>query len=409
MPRLYQGMSCGRIKGKTMNTVDILVIGAGPAGSMAALTSAENGLAVLLVERHNTIGNPVRCAEGVDERGISEFFDPDPSWTAAIITGYNLMAPDGTVVEMNTHGAEGYILERLIFDRMVAERAAEAGAAVMTGVEAVGMSEYCDGSRVVKLRDSSKEWQVRAGLVIAADGVESCVGRWAGLNTAVPLHDMETCAQVILAGVDIDPHCFAMYFTRKFAPGGYAWVFPKGDKKANVGIGISGDNAHSKKPVNYLDNFLEKYFPDASVVSRTIGGVPCTGGIKKILADGVMAAGDSAHMANPITGGGIVNALAAGRFAGETASEVFHKRSGDTTEKNLIRYQKRCNNRFGKMNRRCYRLKEAIANFPDSRFNEIAHEIIKIPVSGRTPVRVLRTALFNKPELIGVLAKVILG
>ena len=102
---------------------DIVIIGGGPAGTIAALTASGFGLSVLLVERDNVIGNPVRCAEGVDEKGLREFFEPDPSWIAAEITGYSLIAPEGTVVEMDMGVYRGFILERIIFDRMIAEKA----------------------------------------------------------------------------------------------------------------------------------------------------------------------------------------------------------------------------------------------------------------------------------------------
>ncbi len=385
----------------------MVVIGGGPAGSMAALTAAENGLSVLLVERDRTIGHPVRCAEAVDDKGLREFFTPDPSWIASEINGYNLIAPDGTVVEMDSGNQNGYILERLIFDRMVAERAACAGAEIMTGVEAVAMSEYSEGCRTVSLKDVfSGEWNVKARVVIAADGIESLAARWAGLQTNVRTPDMETCAQVTLSGIDIEPHRFSMYFTRKHAPGGYGWAFPKGKHTANVGLGVNAGLANGSKPLDYLDGFLKEHFPGASVVSRTFGGVPCSGGIKKIIADGVMVCGDAAHMANPITGGGIINGLIAGKYAGETAYNAL-KKTGETAERALKEYQKRCYKRIEKPNRRFHNLKEGIFNIPDNRLNEIAHEIIKLPVEKRTPVRVLRTTLFNRPELLLVLAKVV--
>ena len=193
---------------------DIVIIGGGPAGTIAALTASGFGLSVLLVERDNIIGNPVRCAEGVDEKGLREFFEPDPSWIASEISGYSLIAPDGTVVEMDIGAYRGFILERIIFDRMIAEKASTKGAVIMTGVEAVGMSDYDNSSRSVRLRSDDREWSVKAGVVIAADGVESRAARWGGLKTNSLISDMETCAQVTLAGVDVDSSTFKLHFLK---------------------------------------------------------------------------------------------------------------------------------------------------------------------------------------------------
>ena len=389
-----------------MKKYDVVVIGAGPAGSMSALTAARLGLSVLMVERDPVIGTPVRCAEGVDEKGLTQFFKPDPKWIATEISMYYLVAPDGSRVEMNTGNERGFILERTIFDRMIAQEAAILGATVMTGVEAVTMSEFINGSRNITLRNVQKEWNVRARVVVAADGVESCAARWAGLKTSVILNNMETCAQVTLVDTDVDNNAFSMYFTREFAPGGYAWVFSKGAHVANVGLGISGKSAKQKSPTQHLGAFLKHYFPNASIVSRTAGGVACSGGIKKVVTDGVMVCGDSAHMANPVTGGGIINAMIAGQLAGETAEKALKK--GFADEHSLRIYQKRCTERFGKMNHRFYRIKEGILSIPDDRLNEIAHEILKLPIEKRTPVRVLRSALYKNPGLLRLLAKVVL-
>jgi len=388
-----------------MNTYDMVVIGAGPAGSMAALTAAQHGLSVLMVERDPVIGSPVRCAEGVDEKGLSEFFAPDPRWIASEITHFYLVSPDGSRVKMDTQNQCGYILERVIFDRMIAQEAAVHGASILTGVDAVAMSEFSNGTRTVTLQNAGSRWDVIARMVIAADGVESRVARWAGLKTNTPVHDMETCAQVILADIDIDHRAFSMYFTREYAPGGYAWVFPKGPHSANVGLGISVTIADKKTPVRYLDSFLSRYFPGAAVVSRTTGGVSCTGGIGKMFADGLMVCGDAAHAANPITGGGIINAMISGRIAGETAAGALEK--GRAAERALSIYQKRCDDRFGNMNRLFYRLKEGILGIPDERLNAIAHEVLKLPVEKRSPARVLGTALVRQPKLLKVLAKVV--
>lgn len=388
-----------------MNTFDVVIAGAGPAGSMAAFAAARAGLEVLLVERDPVIGSPVRCAEGVDHPALVRFFDPDPRWIAATVSDYYLVAPDGSPVLMS-RGNPGYILERLVFDRMVAEEAAGAGARVMTGIEVTGIGPFADGGRTVTLTSGESAWDVRARAVVAADGVESRVARWAGLATHVSVRDMETCAQVTCAGVNINAGAFSLYFTGEFAPGGYAWVFPKGPGTANIGLGISGSCAKDHLPLDYLDSFLARHFPAASVVSRLVGGVACSGGIRELTADGLLVAGDAAQMANPITGGGIINALIAGRAAGETIASALRK--GGTNKRRLQPYAKTIDHEFGAMNRRFHRVKEGIFNIPDDRLNALAREILALPVEKRTPIRVLAAAVVHRPELLAILPRLVI-
>ena len=389
-----------------MNTYDLVIIGGGPAGSMAALTAARRGLSALMVERDPVIGSPVRCAEGVDHAGLVRFFEPDPRWIATTITRYYLVAPDGAQVEMNSGGERGYILERLVFDRMIAEEAAKAGAAVMTGIEATALSPFEDGYREVTLASGDTCWDVRARVVVAADGVESRAARWAGIATHMKVHDLDTCAQVTCAGADIDPASFSLCFTNEFAPGGYAWIFPKGAGVANIGLGITGDHARVKPPVQYLDDFLARFFPRVSVVSRTVGGVPCSGGIKDLVTDGLLVAGDAAHMANPLTGGGIINAMIAGELAANTAADALEKGASDTRA--LTPYTKGCERKFAAMNRRFYKVREGIQKIPDDRINAIAREALTLPVEKRTPLRMIRSAVMHQPKLLAILPKLVI-
>lgn len=387
-----------------METFDMAVIGGGPAGSMAALTAAERGLSVLMIERDHVIGSPVRCAEGVDDRGLREFFEPRPEWIASEIDAYRIVSPDGTAVTIDTGPSSGYILERAVFDRMIAEKAIEAGARVLTGTEATGMGGFENGTRTIQILGHGRPMEIRARVVVAADGVESRTARWAGLATRASLHDMISCAQMTLAGIDFEPRAFRMYFSNRFAPGGYAWLFPKRGKTANVGLGVPGDRLAGRTALSFLEDFVATMFPGASAVSRLVGGTPCTGGIERITADGLMVCGDAAHMLNPLTGGGIINALVSGRFAGETAAKALAK--GPTDERALTPYRKRATDRIMTPNRRYYQLKEGILDIPDARLDEMAHELAALPRDKVTPARIFRTALAHRPQLLLVLAKV---
>ncbi|HOM57766.1 MAG TPA: NAD(P)/FAD-dependent oxidoreductase, partial [Candidatus Latescibacteria bacterium] len=185
---------------KMRDSYDIVVVGGGPAGCEAALFAAQNGASVLVVEKDPDIGIPVRCAEGISVRALREFYEPDPLFCRQHVNEYQLVAPNGTRVEVSGIG-EGVILDRKVFDRMVAEDAARAGAHIMVNTSAVGASREGEGVTVhlEGLPD------VRCKVMIGADGVESRAGRWLGLRTACRPHDMETAAQFVLGGIDIVP------------------------------------------------------------------------------------------------------------------------------------------------------------------------------------------------------------
>lgn len=307
---------------------DVLVIGAGPAGSIAAKTAAEKGLDVLLIEKRQEIGDPVRCAEGVNKEFLKRHVEIDNRWICADLKGSRIFSPNGTKIEMAQEisgGEVGYVLERKIFDRALAENAAKAGAEVRVKTRATGLiieDDFVKGARLMHL---GKEYEVRAKIIIGADGVESKVGRWAGIDTSLKPIDIETCAQYLIAGVDIDQEYCEFYIGSELAPGGYVWIFPKGEGKANVGVGLIGSKTGKFKPrpVDYLNSFVEKKFPNARIVEMVFGGVPVSGSIEKTSANGLMLIGDAARQSDPITGGGILNAMDAGKLAGEAAYEAI--------------------------------------------------------------------------------------
>jgi len=193
-----------------MRDTDVLVIGAGPAGSVAAWEAKRHApsLDVVMLERDAAVGTPVRCAEGVGDAGLREFAEPDGApWVARKITRVIFLAPDDTEVKVAERDV-GWILDRTRFDAFLAERAAAAGVTVLVGTEAAGMSRDAAGRWRVQLRGAGGEETWRARIVIGADGVEAMVGRWAGLDTRVPARHMESCAQYLLQGTDCKPaHC----------------------------------------------------------------------------------------------------------------------------------------------------------------------------------------------------------
>src|SRR5213595_1579490 len=234
MPQMHRPLPRRRAHDgpRVTHDTDVLVIGAGPAGAVAAWEAkrAAPELDVVLLERDARVGTPVRCAEGVGDAGLREFAEPDGApWVARKITRVIFLAPDDTEVKVAERDV-GWILDRTRFDAFLGDRAAAAGVTVLVGTEAAGMSRDTGGGWRVQLRGADGEEMWRARIVIGADGVEAMVGRWAGLDTRVPARDMESCAQYVLQGIDFDPDAIYLQFGEQVAPGGYAWLFPKGPR-----------------------------------------------------------------------------------------------------------------------------------------------------------------------------------
>lgn len=375
---------------------DLVVVGGGPAGSIAAKTAAESGLKTLLLEKDRDFGVPVRCGEGISLTGMENFLEADPRWVDNYIARVRFIAPDNTVIPINLV-EEGCILNRKVFDFELIRRAAEAGADIYNRCCATGL-ERSNGEITVKFDYQRKSCSVKSALVIGADGVESRVGRWAGLDTSLPLADIETCYQVTLYHKSIDVNHCDFYFGNEVAPGGYIWVFPKGEHYANVGLGIAGDRAENRSAQSYLEGFIQREFPGASYLSSSAGSVPSRYTLKKMVTDGVLLAGDAAHQANPLTGGGILAGMWGGRLAAETAVEaVAHN---DTSAAFLARYHKKWFKKVGDEHNRHYRLKKAVHRLSDDVFNRTAKVISGLEFEERTLQKIFQTALAHEPGLI---------
>lgn len=387
-----------------MTRCDVLVVGGGPAGLVAAWQAAalDPALDVVLLERDRAIGAPVRCGEGVGSKGVGEFLSPDgAAWISRRITRVVFWAPDGTEVRV-AEGDVGYVLDRTRFEPALAAEAGRAGAELRVGTEALGMVRDGDGW-LVRIAGPRGEETIRARIVIAADGVETMVARWAGLDTRVPARDMESCAQYVVSNIDFDPDAIYLHFGDQVAPGGYAWVFPKGVGVANVGLGIVAKHGAGRPARDWLHGYLDTYFPTGVRTAYTVGGVIVHTTIARTVADGLLVCGDAAHMINPLSGGGIVNAMKAGRLAAETAVEALQ--AGDTRAEFLQRYHQRWMSLLGEDHLRFYRVKEQLAKFDDEFYNRLARTVNGIAPDKRTLNRIFAAALMQHPSLLPVIAR----
>ena len=382
---------------------DILVIGGGPAGALAAKTAAKAGNSVCLIEKRPAIGTPVRCAEGIGKDLLREYVKPDPCWISADIERARIIAPNGTTIslEQDKAGNEvGYVLDRKIFDRELVWQAAEAGSDVVVKTRATAPIMENGAVRGANVISIGTPAEIRADVVIAADGVEARFARRAGLETTVPLREMMSCAQYLMTDIDIDAGSTDFYLGNAIAPEGYLWIFPKGERTANVGIGISGRRSRDgSRAKDYLDRFVAKNFPDGKMIEAIVGGVPVCRPLECTVADGLMVVGDAARVVDPITGGGIGNALFTGRLAGQVASDCIA--AGDCSKEALMAYDTGWRtSKMGASIERNYKIKEYFVTLDDAKLNTLADSIASASLKEFSVRAIIKELIKRNPKMI---------
>jgi len=385
------------------NKYDVLVIGGGPAGALAAWTAAEKGLSACIVEKRPAIGAPVRCAEGIGREALLEFIDPDPRWISAEMHGAAIVAPDGFCMKLESHMAGskvGYVLDRKFFDRELVWKAAEAGADVAVKSRASAPIIRNGVVRGAKIDYCGNVTEVQADIVIAADGVESKFSKWCGIDTTVPVREIMSSVQYVMTDIDIDEHSTVFYLGNEVAPEGYLWIFPKGKRTANVGIGISGKKSgKGHRAKDYLDRFVQKTFPEGKTIEYIPGGVSVCRPLDCTVADGLMIVGDAARVVDPLTGGGIYNAMFTGRLAAKVAAECIGR--ADTSKKALMAYDKAWrSSKMGKAIDRNYHIKEYLIKQPDTKLNEIIHSVSKLNLKEFTTMNLIKEIIRVNPKLM---------
>jgi len=383
---------------------DIVVVGAGPAGSTAAYAAASNGASVLMLDRRRELGVPVQCGEALAEDILNELkITPNPQWALNRTNAVKIVSPSGIEVrisERKVTGKVGYILNRKVFDKYLAVRAAKAGAEVKVGTYVDGLIMEDGKPKGVRALGTDGRLEVGADVVIAADGVGSRVARWAGLKTTLKLDDIESGIQFQMVGVDFEsPSMMEFYLGSKIAPGGYLWIFPKGEDMANVGLGVLGSRAE-RRPIEYLRDFIAR-MPSLSkgkVVEINGGGDPVSGPLKKTVKDNLLVVGDAARQVNALTGGGIDSAMRAGNIAGEVAAKAVSE--GNTSEKRLSEYEKRWREQMGKRLERYLKAKNVLVSLTDEEMDQLAESLSKVKFDEISLTEMLKALMKAHPKLL---------
>ena len=360
---------------------DVVVVGSGPAGSVTARFAAENGAKVLVIERRAEVGVPVLCGEGISRKIDDWHILEGKRWIAGKMDGARIYSPDKTCVTLAAEQAgneTGYVVYRDIFDQELARSAIKAGAEFMMNTRATGLIKDGDNIKGVYAQHFDEELEIECDIVVAADGVDSKVAQWAGIKTRLDPKDLETCCQYTLTDIDVkDAYC-EFYLGKEIAPGGYIWVFPKGKRIANVGIGILASLSESGMAKKLLDNFIENdpRLSKGKTLRFLAGAVPASNPAEKTVADNIVLVGDAARHVDPITGGGLTHCLEGGKIAGEVIAKAV--KAKDFSAEFLSEYETGWKEAFGQKIKRNYIVKELLLDMNDKTFNKLAHALEKV-------------------------------
>lgn len=295
---------------------DVLVVGAGPAGSCAAREAAKAGADVLVVERRRRVGLPVQCAEYIPapllgEAGVGR------DCVVQEVAGMRAWLHGRCIQEL---AAPGFTIRRDRFDQALADSARQAGARYLLDTAAVSL----DGRTLAARRGDGSHLAITAGVIVGADGPRSRVGRAMG---SINRH----CLPAAQFRVRLtEPLTRTEVFFDDRLHGGYAWLFPKGEQ-ANLGLGMLRPGPGLPGIVAVLRALWAELRAKGRIAGEPLGS--CAGWIpaeapRRVVAGGVLLAGDAAGHTHPITGAGIFQAVLGGKMAGAWAARAAL--SGDT-------------------------------------------------------------------------------
>lgn len=378
------------------DSYDCVIVGAGPAGLNAGrrLQQLHPDARVLLLDKSNPWEHPKSCAEGVGKLGFHEAVPVQDAWVRYEVERAAFYSPDGTAVNYLDKN-KGYIIDRARMQHDLACQCVEGGMDCVTDQAVSGVSLLKDGSRTVRLRGAG---DISARVVIDGSGASSPLGRREGITWKA--YDAEPAYFVIADDVPHGNDTIHVFVGRKVAPGGYAWMFPAAEGRANIGVLIGTNHRGTVNIRSLLSEFIKQRFPTAKIVSSHAGTIACGYRRAPIAIPGLVKAGDAASTTNPMSRAGIVEAMRSGLLAAECAAGMLGAESEKQQQRLCKEYERNWFRVMGKRHQKLLETKGSLQRIPDKDYNAAAHSMASIPAGKMTMARIFRTALSRFPRLV---------
>ena len=317
---------------------DLVIVGAGPAGSSAAFEAAKNGISVALLEKEESIAQTVRTSGVTWIQNIKEFGIPDDCFNP--IKNYSFCSPNNEVTISDAVSRAAVLDVRKTY-RWLAEQAKKEGTEIFlkTNVNDVIKNDRGD---IIGVKGTNSQGQVEfhAKVVIDASGFPSTVCK--AMNLAEQWKRFGAGAEYEVKAETVDRDTWWLMVGQKYSPAGYAWIFPVSKDTVRIGVGI-GKPESTVDPTERLKELMEtKMGPIRKLGKITpiefhYGLIPNDGLSRKTVYNNLILVGDSAGQANPLVLEGIRYAIKFGRVAGKVASMAI--KDDKTDEEALAEYE----------------------------------------------------------------------
>lgn len=365
-----------------MKKFDVIVVGSGTGGSLAAQTVARAGYNAVLIDQkpREKIGLKV-CGDAIGKHHFTELNLPEPHGEEleGIVEGCELFSPDRETKFTIGGSFTGFMINRLKFGQRLVNDALDAGATLLDNVKVLDL--LAKSGWGVKIRDSTgKVSNIMGSIIIDASGhaaiLRSKIQAFA--SDPVQPEEVEVCYREILKINEVtldNPEFIKIYMSNEMAPGGYIWIFPEGAEKTNAGLGVQMVSGH-KNPKRLFEEHVRPQFPKAEILHKGGGMVPTRRPIFSLVDDGIILVGDAACQVNPIHGGGIGPSMQAGRLAGKNIIHALEEEN--STKEALWGYNLDYMQGYGAKQAQLDLFRLLLQQLDDTDLNYgLAHEIIK--------------------------------